>query len=217
MKKIIFSIFFVLIAFSAKAGCDDPIGDGVDYTKCRFSESQDLAGSYLPNSNLSFSSFIKVNFDKSIMINSILAFGMFSESSFIRANLYEANLQGANFERSDFSSANLTRVNFQGATLIGANFKNANLVEADFTSSNILESNFEGANLNDAVWDDGQKCKNGSIGKCIKWIITSRIVICLDFCFRMTNKKGHSTLVRFKKTPNLLSFLVVNLQQIQKT
>ncbi len=166
MKKIFLIILFSLIPLNVNAGCDDPITDGVDYTNCRFSDGQDLAGSYLPNSNLSFSSFIQVNFDKSIMMNSVLAFGTFSESSFVRANLYESNLQGANFEQTDFSSSNLTRVNFQGATLIGANFKNANLIEANFESANILNSNFEGANLNRSTWTNGKICAEESIGKC---------------------------------------------------
>ena len=59
MKKIVFLIIFILFSSNVSAGCDDPIGDGVDYTNCRFSDGQDLAGSYLPNANLSFSSFIQ--------------------------------------------------------------------------------------------------------------------------------------------------------------
>ena len=128
MKKLIIVLFFLMLPNIASAGCDDPLTDGVDYTNCRFSDGQDLKGSFLPNSNLSFASFIQVNFDKSIMMNSILAYGTFSDSTFVRANLYEANLQGANFERSDFTSANLTRAKFFGATLIEANFQNANLI-----------------------------------------------------------------------------------------
>ena len=169
MRRILFLLLLSLLASgSVNAGCDDSLADGVDYTNCRFSDGQDLKGSYLPNSNLSFARFIQVNFDKSIMMNSILAFGIFSESSFIRANLYESNLQGANFEKSNFTSANLTRVNFVGATLIETNFQNSNLIEADFTSSNILNANFEGSNLNNATWSDGEKCGQGSIGTCKK-------------------------------------------------
>jgi len=168
MKKFFLILFFLLAPNIASAGCDDTIADGVDYTNCRFSEGQDLKGSYLPNSNLSFSSFIQVNFNKSIMMNSILAFGMFSESTFIRANLYESNFQGANFEKSDFTSANLTRANFTGTTLIEANFKNANLMEANFTSANLTNASFEGANLNGATWTDGKKCGTNSIGTCNK-------------------------------------------------
>ena len=168
MKKLLLILFFLLAPNIVSAGCDDTIADGVDYTNCRFSEGQDLKGSYLPNSNLSFSSFIQVNFNKSIMMNSILAFGMFSESTFIRANLYESNFQGANFEKSDFTSANLTRANFTGTTLIEANFKNANLMEANFTSANLTNASFEGANLNGATWTDGKKCGTNSIGICNK-------------------------------------------------
>ena len=168
MKKAFLFLLFLFLTTNVHAGCDDAIADGVDYTNCRFSEGQDLKGSYLPNSNLSFASFIQVNFNKGIMMNSILAYGTFSESTFIRANLYESNLQGANFEKSDFTSSNLTRANFTGATLIDANFKNANLMEANFSSANLTNASFEGANLNGATWTDGKKCGTNSIGICKK-------------------------------------------------
>tara|TARA_B100000767_G_scaffold263673_1_gene277695 strand:+ start:108 stop:617 length:510 start_codon:yes stop_codon:yes gene_type:complete len=161
-------IFIFLLNTNIHAGCDDAPVDGVDYSNCQFSDEQDLSRAYIPNSNLSFISLIKVNFDKSVMMNSILMNGNFAESSFFRANLYEANLEGGNFEKTNFSSANLTRVNFKGASLIEANFKNSNLFEADFSGSNILNSNFEGANLNNSIWIDGEKCKLGSIGLCRK-------------------------------------------------
>ena len=75
MRRIIlFTIFSLLFFTNSNAACDDPLTDGVDYSNCRFSDAQDLQGSYLPNSNLSFASFIQVNFDKSIMMNSNLSF-----------------------------------------------------------------------------------------------------------------------------------------------
>jgi len=168
MKKLL-GILLVLGLFSmdnVNAACDDTLTDGVDYSNCQFSDEQNLTASFLPNSNLSFTGFIKVIFDKSIMMNSILSYGNFPDSSFIRANLYEANLEGGNFEKTNFSSANLTRVNFKGASLIESNFKNSNLFEADFTGANILNANFEGANLNNTIWIDGKKCNLGSIGQC---------------------------------------------------
>ena len=157
-----------VISSGANAGCDDAPTDGVDYSNCQFTEGQDLSSAYIPNSNLSFISFIKVTFDKGVMMNAILANGNFVESSFIRTNLYEANLEGGIFEKANFSSANLTRVNFKGASLIETNFTNSNLFEADLTGANILNANFEGANLNNAIWIDGAKCSLGSIGKCNK-------------------------------------------------
>ena len=157
-----------VISSGANAGCDDAPTDGVDYSNCQFTEGQDLSSAYIPNSNLSFISFIKVTFDKGVMMNSTLANGNFIESSFIRTNLYEANLEGGIFEKANFSSANLTRVNFKGSSLIEANFSNSNLFEADLTGANILNANFEGANLNNTIWIDGIKCSLGSIGKCAK-------------------------------------------------
>ena len=86
MKKIILLALFSFLFFTnSNAACDDPLTEGVDYSNCRFSDSQDLQGSYLPNSNLSFASFIQVNFDKSIMMTSNLSFGTFPESTFVRA------------------------------------------------------------------------------------------------------------------------------------
>jgi len=87
MKKLL-AILFISFLFttSANSACDDPPGDGVDYSGCAFSDGQDLTGTYLPNANLSFTGFIKVIFDKSIMMNSTLANGNYPESSFVRAN-----------------------------------------------------------------------------------------------------------------------------------
>ena len=167
-KKINLLVLSFLFSTVVNAGCDDAPIDGVDYSNCQFSEEQDLSRAYIPNSNLSFISFIKVNFDKSIMMNSNLSNGNFAESSFFRANLYEANLEGGNFEKTNFTSANLTRVNFKASSLIEANFKDSNLFEADLTGSNIINANFEGSNLNNATWIDGIECSLGSIGKCNK-------------------------------------------------
>ena len=167
MKKLFFIFLFSLFFISnSNAACDDPLTEGVDYSNCRFSDAQDLLGSYFPNSNLSFASFIQVNLDKSIMMNSNLSFGTFPESTFVRANLYEIVSIGANFEKTNFTGANLTRVDFMGATLIEANFQNSNLMESNFTSSNITNANFDGANLIGATWTNGQTCGPESIGTC---------------------------------------------------
>ena len=89
MKKILVILFLSYIFFTqVEAGCDDAPVDGVDYSNCQFSEAQDLSKAYIPNSNLSFISFIKVIFDKGVMMNSTLANGNFVESSFVRSNLY---------------------------------------------------------------------------------------------------------------------------------
>ena len=171
MKKLFLSVFLFLfivplLITESKAACDDSPGDGVDYSGCQFADGQDLNSTYIPNASLNLTSFIKVNFNKSIMMNSTLANGYFIEATFYRANLYEANLEGANFEGANFESANLTKVNFRGSSLIGAIFKNSNLFESDLTGANIFNANFEGANLNNAIWINGKKCLLESIGVC---------------------------------------------------
>ena len=86
MKNILIILFFILFSkINSYAACDDPLGDGVDYSFCQFSEEQDLSRAYAP---LSFISFIKVNLDKSILMNTNLSNGNFAEASFFRANLY---------------------------------------------------------------------------------------------------------------------------------
>ena len=81
MKKLLVILVFSFMIFNqANAGCDDAPVDGVDYSNCQFSEGQDLSKAYIPNSNLSFISFIKVIFDKGEMMNSILTNGNFAES-----------------------------------------------------------------------------------------------------------------------------------------
>ena len=121
MIKHIFFILFFLMSFTlrASATCDDKPGDGVDYSGCQFADGQDLRASYLPNSSLNLTSFIKVNFDKSIMMHSDLSNGNFAESSFFRANLYEAILEGENFECSNFESANLNNATWSDGTKCG--------------------------------------------------------------------------------------------------
>ena len=84
VKKLSLYVFLVLMLFlnSASATCDDKPDDGVDYSNCQFADGQDLNGTYIPNANLSFTGFIKVIFDKSIMMNTSMANGSFPESSF---------------------------------------------------------------------------------------------------------------------------------------
>ena len=148
MKIILFIIFSLFFFTNCNAECDGDLTEGADFSNCVMTEAQDLQGVYIPNSNLSFASFIQVNFDKSMMMNSNLSFGTFPESTFVRANLYETISIGANFEKSNFTGSNLTRVDFMGATLIEANFQNANLIGA--------------------TWTSGETCGSNSIGMCNK-------------------------------------------------
>ena len=61
MKIILFIIISLFFFTNSNAACDDPLTEGVDYSNCRFSDAQDLQGSYLPNSNLSFIASSKIS------------------------------------------------------------------------------------------------------------------------------------------------------------
>ena len=77
MKKLFVILFLsFMISGQVHAGCDDAPTDGVDYSNCQFSEGQDLSRAYIPNSNLSFISFIQVTFDKGVMMNATLSLSL---------------------------------------------------------------------------------------------------------------------------------------------
>ena len=76
MRKLFLILFFIILPNVASAACDDPLGDGVDYSSCSFADGTDLEGQFLANSNLSFAKLVQVNLSKSIMMNSNLSFGL---------------------------------------------------------------------------------------------------------------------------------------------
>jgi uncharacterized protein YjbI with pentapeptide repeats len=61
-----------------------------------------------------------------------------------------ADLSGANLEDADFQGADLRQSNLQGAHLGG--YPN--------------QANFLNAVLEGAIWENGERCKAGSIGSC---------------------------------------------------
>lgn len=75
-------------------------------------------------------------------------------------DLTDANLSGANL-----SGANMSVANLKGANLSGANLSGANLSGANCTG---YRTNLESVNLSGAIWIEGSKCQQGSIGQCIK-------------------------------------------------
>ncbi|MFP4236809.1 MAG: pentapeptide repeat-containing protein [Desulfonatronovibrio sp.] len=102
------------------------------------------------------------------------------------ADLIKADLSGANLTRTDLSralligtrlsGANLTRASLFGARLVGAELSGANLNHADLSEANLNLADLSGANLSGAnlsgahlswaIWTDGRKCVEGSIGEC---------------------------------------------------
>jgi len=106
-----------------------------------------------------------------------------SESNLHSAILRDANLFGSIFRKSrmdyiDLSGSNLSYAVFENANLKGADLKNTDLRHANFSSVNLTYVDFTGAIIEDvnldkadlshAIWMDGVKCQQGSIGHCKK-------------------------------------------------
>jgi hypothetical protein len=79
----------------------------------------------------------------------------------IRANLQGANLMQADLRGADLQGANLIQAGLSQANLSGANLQGALLVGAQLNGANLTE-----ANLSGAIWGNGHKCAQGSIGVC---------------------------------------------------
>ena len=88
------------------------------------------------------------------------------------ANLSLSRLAYANLVRADLSYANLEgakllAANLQSANLSYAELKFADLRRADLRGAKLEAVNLTGAQLGEAIWVDGRKCKEGSVGVCV--------------------------------------------------
>ncbi len=111
-----------------------------------------------------------------LFIISIICLGMIGLSAqtafqgFNRAH-YERLLRsnscpGCYLYHAKLSHIDLTGANLRGAALIGASFRNATLRNANLKGARIGGVSFSGADLSGAIWIDGQRCGEGSIGSC---------------------------------------------------
>jgi uncharacterized protein YjbI with pentapeptide repeats len=85
------------------------------------------------------------------------------KSKFPGTNLENADLSDSKLEGADFSGVNL-----ENATLINTNFNSANLQNANLTNADIHGATFSNAQLEGAIWINGKRCRDGSIGQCIQ-------------------------------------------------
>ena len=79
-----------------------------------------------------------------------------------------ANLSGANLARAYISWGNLSNADLGGANLTVAFLGNTNLAGANLSGANLTRANLAGVNLSGATWTDGSKCREGSVGECIR-------------------------------------------------
>ena len=83
----------------------------------------------------------------------------------------DLRLWNANFDNSTFYNFSCIRCGFSGATFKNVDFTQVSLIDSDFTGSNFNGSNIEkvdidGAIFDEAIWSDGRKCSEQSIGTC---------------------------------------------------
>jgi len=108
---------------------------GKDLSGSSFNQVK-LEGSDMQNTNLSFSSFLQVDFTK--IKNKSLAGADFNGTSFAHSNLSGVNLAGTILDET----------NFWKADLLGVDFTVTDVVDGiTFINSNLSNSNFEGVDL----------------------------------------------------------------------
>jgi len=73
---------------------------------------------------------------------------------------------------ADFTDSLLNGTDFSGANLGGADFTRADMRSANLERAYLKQYNktakFKDANLEGAIWINGNICKQGSFGRCIK-------------------------------------------------
>ena len=82
------------------------------------------------------------------------------------SNLAYANLAGADLSYADLSRTQLFGANLANADLGNADLSAADLRYADLRGSKIEAATLTGARLDHALWSDGRRCAEGSIGLC---------------------------------------------------
>jgi uncharacterized protein YjbI with pentapeptide repeats len=95
-----------------------------------------------------------------------LARGQFAGWNFSMLDLTGADLTGANLDGASLGKTRLTGANLTGANLTDANLTMADLVRARLTGANLTAAYLKSANLSGAIWVDGRRCLDASLGFC---------------------------------------------------
>ena len=76
------------------------------------------------------------------------------------------DLSGADLSASNLYNADLTGTDLSEADLTGANLRRANLSDANLRDADLTDADLSGANLSGAIWTNGVRFEEGSIGQC---------------------------------------------------
>ena len=131
--------------------CSSPPVPAVDWHNCRLdnlvADSVDLADANLGNASFRSGRFVGARFN--------------------RADLRYSDLSGSDLSYAEFMDANMKGTRLQNTDLSYADLRRADLRYADLTGANLGGSILSGAMLDYAIWEDGRKCRQGSIGHCL--------------------------------------------------
>ena len=121
-----------------------------------------------PRCDLQVAEFENMNLNLADLYGALCTATSFDLANMQGAILERAVLRAASFkktylEEANFKHARLQDADFEGAHLVNANFEQANLRGANMTEAIIIGANFSGA-----IWTDGEQCKQGSVGFCVK-------------------------------------------------
>ena len=130
--------------------CSSPPAAGVDWHNCRsdnlIADTADLEGANLSNAWFRYSKL------SGARLNSAdIRYTDLSNADLSHAELRAADMKGSALRNTDLSYADLTGVDLRYADLTGANLGGSVLT---------------GARLDHAIWPDGRKCPEGSLGNC---------------------------------------------------
>ena len=136
-----------------------------------------LSGANLSGANLIYSKLGGADLRWANLSGADLSGADLSGVRLIGANLSGADLSGVmSYDRSvsryDYITVDLRRANLSGANLSEAVLDFVDLSEANLSGANLTNAFLSGANLTGAVlsgalWVDGSRCGQGSVGRCV--------------------------------------------------
>jgi uncharacterized protein YjbI with pentapeptide repeats len=128
--------------------------------------NSDLREAYISNADLHSVAMIEANLrgaklNKSDLYGADLSGANLSYVDLSEANLSYADLPGVDLSYADLSAANLSYADLSGVDLTDADLSAANLSYADLSGVDLTD-----ADLSLAIWVDGTRCEEESIGTC---------------------------------------------------
>jgi hypothetical protein len=130
--------------------CDQPPAPGINWRNCLLL-GIDVGSASLAGANLN---------------STVLRQGRFSATNLSAADLSYADLRKADLRYADLTNGLLVGANLQGADLRDADLSASDLRFADFTGARMDGVLLSGAHLDDAIWRDGRRCAEASLGVC---------------------------------------------------